>query len=89
MKKKLNIPHKIRISIYLNGSFYLIGNNISQKKQNHVLTVEITCGSCGKLIKQMEMLRPIKDLLKKISNRCPSCGKLLSPNDFSVELEPK
>jgi len=52
------------------------------------LYLEIECENCGAIIKRMKMLRPIKEILNNLSNRCPSCGKLLSSSDFSVDAKP-
>ncbi|MDH3617228.1 MAG: C2HC5-type zinc finger protein [Nitrosopumilus sp.] len=51
------------------------------------MLVDIICGNCGKIIKTMKMLRPLKGTMEKFSNRCPFCGKLLSTVDFSLGVE--
>ncbi len=50
------------------------------------MPVEVVCGKCGAVIYNMRMLKPIKDVLKN-SNKCPSCGALLSSHDFSLSVD--
>jgi hypothetical protein len=52
-----------------------------------ILSVDIECGSCGKIIKTMKLLRSLKDTMESFSNRCPLCGKSLSVADFSIDVE--
>ncbi|MBI2183663.1 MAG: hypothetical protein HYU39_01760 [Thaumarchaeota archaeon] len=49
---------------------------------------EITCGKCGAPIYSGVDLKPAKDMLKLVSNRCKKCGALLSDQDFIVEVKP-
>ncbi len=49
--------------------------------------IEVYCYKCGNKIKHMTTIKPIKDILRIIRNRCNSCGIELSPLDFTIELE--
>ena len=42
------------------------------------MSVEITCGKCGEKIKDMKMLKSLKDVLNPTSGKCPSCGQVLN-----------
>jgi len=54
---------------------------------SYFLSVDIECGNCGKIIKTMKLLRPLKDTMRGFSNRCPLCGKSLSIADFSIDVK--
>ena len=49
------------------------------------MSVDVTCGKCGKKITTMKMLKSIKDVLKHYNNKCPTCGQTLSTTDFVVD----
>ena len=53
------------------------------------MSVDITCGKCGKEISTLQMLKSVKDVLKHYDNKCPSCGQLLSTTEFSLDTEKK
>ena len=53
------------------------------------MSVEITCGKCGEKIKDMKMLKSIKDVLNPTSGKCPFCGQKLSTSEFSLDVEGK
>ena len=53
------------------------------------MSVEITCGKCGEKIKDMKMLKSIKDVLNPTNGKCPSCGQKLSTSEFSLDVEEK
>jgi hypothetical protein len=54
---------------------------------SYILSVDVECGNCGKIIKTMKLLRPLKDMMRDFSNMCPLCGKLLSIADFSIDVK--
>jgi len=47
------------------------------------MPIEIVCGNCGSIIHVVNILKPVKDVLKSL--RCPSCGVQLL-NEFVVEV---
>ena len=51
------------------------------------MSVEITCGKCGEKIKDMKMLKSLKDVLNPTSGKCPFCGQKLSTSEFSLDVE--
>ena len=53
------------------------------------MSVDITCGKCGEKISTMQMLKSVKDVMKRYNNKCPSCGQILSASDFSLDVEKK
>jgi len=53
------------------------------------MSVEITCGKCGEKIKDMKMLKSLKDVLNPTNGKCPSCGQKLSTSEFSLDVEKK
>ena len=53
------------------------------------MSVEITCGKCGEKIKDMKMLKSLKDVLNPTNGKCPSCGQKLSTSEFSLDVEEK
>ena len=53
------------------------------------MSVEITCGKCGEKIKDMKMLKLLKDVLNPTNCKCPSCGQKLSTSEFSLDVEKK
>ena len=53
------------------------------------MSVDITCGKCGEKISTMQMLKSVKDVMKRYNNKCPSCGQVLSITEFSLDLEKK
>ncbi len=53
------------------------------------MSVDITCGKCGKKISTMKMLKSVKDVMKHYNNKCPSCGQTLSTAEFSLDVEKK
>ena len=53
------------------------------------MSVEITCGKCGEKIKDMKMLKSLKDILNPTGGKCPSCGQKLSTSEFSLDVEEK
>ena len=53
------------------------------------MSVEITCGKCGEKIKDMKMLKSLKDVLNPTSGKCPFCGQKLSTSEFSLNVEEK
>ena len=50
------------------------------------MSVEITCGKCGKKIASMKMLKPLKDVLNPSNGKCPFCGQKLSTSEFSLDV---
>jgi len=52
-----------------------------------ILSVDIECGNCGKIIKTMKLLRQLKDVMRSFPNMCPLCGKSLSIADFSMDVK--
>jgi uncharacterized Zn finger protein len=53
------------------------------------MSVDISCGKCGEKIFAMQMLKSVKDVLKRYNNKCPSCGQTLSSSEFSLDVEKK
>ena len=53
------------------------------------MSVEITCGKCGEKIKDMKMLKSLKDVLNPTDGKCPFCGQKLSTSEFSLDVEEK
>ena len=53
------------------------------------MSVEIACGKCGEKIKDMKMLKSLKDVMKPSDGRCPSCGQKLSTAEFSLDVQEK
>ena len=53
------------------------------------MSVEITCGKCGEKIKDMKMLKSLKDVLNPTGGKCPFCGQKLSTSEFSLDVEEK
>jgi len=51
------------------------------------LTVDVACGNCGKIIKNMIRLQPLKDIMRHFSNKCPFCGKALSVSEFTLDIK--
>ena len=51
------------------------------------MSVDITCGKCGKKISTMKMLKSVKDIMKHYNNKCPFCGQLLSTTEFSLDAK--
>ena len=51
------------------------------------MSVDITCGKCGKKISTMKMLKSVKDIMKHYINKCPFCGQLLSTTEFSLDAK--
>jgi len=49
------------------------------------MSIEITCGKCGETIKNMKMLKSLKDVMKPYDGKCPSCGQKLSTSEFSLD----
>ncbi len=47
------------------------------------MPIEIVCSKCGYIIHAVNILKPVKDMLK--SSRCPGCGVHLL-NEFVVEV---
>ncbi|ABK78388.1 hypothetical protein CENSYa_1778 [Cenarchaeum symbiosum A] len=50
------------------------------------MSVEVACGRCGEKITIMRMIKPVKDVLKPYSGRCPSCGQQLSSTEFTLDV---
>ncbi len=49
------------------------------------MPIEVVCSKCGSVIYKMVMLKPIKDVLKAYTSRCPNCrAQLLS--EFIIEV---
>ena len=53
------------------------------------MSVEVTCGKCGKKITNMKMLKSLKDVLHSYNGKCPSCGQKLSTSEFSLDVQEK
>ena len=53
------------------------------------MSVEITCGKCGEKIKDMKMLKSLKDVLNPTGGKCPFCGQKLYTSEFSLDVEEK
>lgn len=51
------------------------------------MSVEITCGKCGKKITTMRMLKSIKEVMEPYKGKCPSCGQLLSTSEFTLDVD--
>lgn len=50
--------------------------------------IEVYCDSCGDKLKHMITIKPIKDVVLRVTKyRCKSCGIGLNPLDFTIELE--
>jgi len=52
-----------------------------------IMSVEITCGKCGEKIKDLKMLKSLKDVMKPFDGKCPSCGQKLSVSEFSLDVK--
>tara|TARA_Y100000310_G_scaffold5713_1_gene6626 strand:+ start:322 stop:483 length:162 start_codon:yes stop_codon:yes gene_type:complete len=53
------------------------------------MSVVINCGKCGEKISTMQMLKSVKDVMRRYNNKCPSCGQALSATEFSLDVEKK
>jgi len=51
------------------------------------MSVEVTCGKCGKKITNMKMLKSLKDVMNPYNGKCPSCGQKLSTSEFSLDVQ--
>ena len=49
------------------------------------MSVDITCGKCGKKITTLKMIKPIKDVMAAYDGKCPSCNQKLSASEFSID----
>ncbi len=50
------------------------------------MPIEIVCDSCGAVLYTGFDLKSPKEVIRGTENKCRSCGKVLSPSDFSVEV---
>ena len=53
------------------------------------MSVEVTCGKCGEKITNIKMLKSLKDVMTPYSGKCPSCGQILSPSEFTLDVQEK
>ncbi len=53
------------------------------------MSVDVTCGKCGKKIATMKMLKPLRDVLNQYKGKCPSCGQALSASEFTLDASEK
>lgn len=53
------------------------------------MSMDITCGKCGKTIASMKMLKSIKDVMTPYDSKCPSCGQVLSTSEFACDVQEK
>ncbi len=49
------------------------------------MSVDITCGKCGKKITTLKMIKPIKDVMAAYDGKCPFCNHILSTSEFSID----
>lgn len=52
-------------------------------------SIEVVCDRCGCIINKIISLKPIKDILRPMNDRCVGCGVLLNPSEFSIKVERK
>lgn len=53
------------------------------------MVVDITCGKCSAKLGSTRMLKSVRDVTGIEDGRCPSCGHMISVNDFDVEVHKK
>ncbi|HKW05209.1 MAG TPA: hypothetical protein VJN71_07930 [Nitrososphaerales archaeon] len=50
------------------------------------MPLEITCSGCGSVIYTGFDLKSAKDVIRANQNKCKSCGKGLSANDYTIDI---
>ncbi|MGI0080791.1 MAG: hypothetical protein ACRECH_14360 [Nitrososphaerales archaeon] len=50
------------------------------------MPLEIVCSGCGAVVYAGFDLKSAKDVIRANQNKCKSCGKTLSPTEYSVDV---
>ena len=50
------------------------------------MPIEIICGACGAVQYSGFDLKSPKEIIRANGNKCKSCGKTLSNNEFGVDI---
>ena len=47
--------------------------------------VNIVCDKCNAVIRKVNVLRSVREILNQSNNRCTYCGALLNPAAFAIK----